>query len=160
MKIVTKLFLSLCLVAGLGATLTNAQIRSDAAIRANIPYSFVVNNTTLPAGTYVIRVADSDASDLSILEIRSANGKTAVLFDTQPVTVLGLAPQTALVFDKIGDTYFLSKVFLKNYERGNQLMKSKTQRRLEENGAIAESHSISASAAQAKLSKSAVRKTN
>src|SRR6185369_17506659 len=116
MKIVTKLFLSLCLVAGLGATLTNAQIRSDATIRANIPYSFVVNNTTLPAGTYVITVVDAYASDLSVLEIRSANSKTAVLFETDPVTVPGRAAQTELVFDKIGDTYFLSKVFLQGDE--------------------------------------------
>ena len=105
----------------------------------------------------MIRVADSDASDLSVLEIRSANGKTAVLFDTQPVTVPGLAPQTALAFDKVGDTYFLSKVFLKDYEGGNQLLKSKTQRRLEENGSLAESHSIPASPALAKSSKRAVR---
>ena len=159
MKIVTKLFLSLCLVAGLGATLTNAQIRSDATIRANIPYSFVVNNTTLPAGTYVITVLEPYASDLNVLEIRSANSKTAVLFETDPVTVPGLAPRTELVFDKIGDTYFLSKVFLKADE-GNQLLKSKTQRRLEENGSIAESHSIAASPAQAKNSKQTVRKTN
>jgi len=157
MKIVTKLFLSLCLVS-LGATLTaNAQIRSDATIRANIPYSFVVNNTTLPAGTYVIKVADSDASGLSVLMIRSENGKTAVLFDTLPVTVPGFAPQTALVFDKIGDTYFLSKVFLKNYEGGNQLQKSKTQRRLEENGSIAESHAIPATPGLENSSKRAVR---
>jgi len=157
MKIITKLFLSLCLVS-LGATLTaNAQIRSDATIRANIPYSFVVNNTTLPAGRYVITVLNPYASDLTLLEIRSANGKTAVLFDTQSVTVPGLAPQTALVFDKIGDTYFLSKVFLKDYEGGNQLLKSKTQRRLEENGSIAESRSIAASPALAKSSKRAVR---
>ena len=148
MKIVTKLFLSLCVVS-LGATLTaNAQIRSDATIKANIPYSFVVNNTTLPAGAYVIRVAGS--SDLSVLEIQSANGKTTVFFYTQAVIVPGSAPETALVFDKIGDTYFLSKVFLKNYEGGNQLMKSKTQRQLEENGSIAEIHSIAASPAQAK----------
>jgi hypothetical protein len=160
MKIVTKLFLSLCLVAGLGATLTNAQIRSDATIRANIPYSFVVNNTTLPAGTYVITVLDPYASDLSVLEIRSANSKTAVLFETDPVTVPSLAPQTELVFDKIGDTYFLSRVFLKGNEGGNQLLKSKKQRGLEENGSIAESHSIAASPAQAKFSKHAVRKMN
>ena len=159
MKIVTKLFLSLCLVAGLGATLTNAQIRSDATIRANIPYSFVVNNTTLPAGTYMVTVLDAYASDLSVLEIRSANGKTAVLFETEPVTVPGLAPRTELVFDKVGDTYFLSKVFLKDDE-GNQLLKSKAQRRLEENGSIAESHSIAASPALAKNSKHAGRKTN
>jgi hypothetical protein len=159
MKIVTKLFLSLCLVAGLGATLTNAQIRSDVTIRANIPYSFVVNNTTLPAGTYMVTVLDAYASDLSVLEIRSANGKTAVLFETEPITVPGLAPRTELVFDKVGDTYFLSKVFLKDDE-GNQLLKSKTQRRLEENGSIAESHSIAASPALAKNSKHAVQKTN
>jgi len=161
MKIVTKLFLALCLVAGLGITLTaNAQIRSDVTIRANIPYTFVVNNTTLPAGTYVIGVLDPDASDLSLLEIRSANGKTAVLFDTESVFVPGSAPQTELVFDKIGDTYFLSKVFLKGDEGGNKLLKSKTQQRLEENGSIAESRSIAASSAQAKFSKAAARKMN
>jgi hypothetical protein len=161
MKIVTKLFLSLCLVAGLAATLTaNAQIRSDAAIRANIPYSFVVNNTTLPGGTYVITVDDPYGSDTSVLEIRSTNGKTAVLFDTDPITGPRLAPQTELVFDKIGDTYFLSQVFLKGNEGGNQLLKSKRQRRLEENGSIAESHSITAFPAQAKNSKHAVRTTN
>ena len=157
MKIVTKLFLALCLVS-LGATLTaNAQIRSDSTIRANIPYSFVVNNTTLPAGTYLITVVEPDGADLTVLKISSANGKTAVFFNTEPVTVSGSGRQTELVFDKIGDTYFLSKVFLKDYEGGNQLPKSKMQRRLEENGSIAESHSIAASPALAKSSKRAVR---
>jgi len=161
MKIVTKLFLSLCLVAGLAATLTaNAQMRSDATIRANIPYAFVVNNTTLPAGTYVITVDDLYGADTSVLEIRSANGKTADLFDTDAITGPRLAPQTELVFDKIGDTYFLSQVFLQGDEGGSQLRKSKTQQRLEENGSIAESHSIAASPAQAKNSKHAARKTN
>ena len=154
MRIVTKLFLTICLVS-LGATLTaNAQIRSDAQIRANIPYSFVVNNTTLPAGGYVITVVDPLAS---VLKIRSANGKTAVLFDTETVAVPGLAPHTELVFDKIGETYFLSRVFLEGDGGGNQLLKSKMQRRLEENGSIAESHSIAASPALAKSSKRAVR---
>jgi len=58
---------------------------------------------------------------------------------------------------KTGDTYFLSKVFLEGDEGGNQLLKSKMQRRLEENGSIAESHSIAASPALAKSSKRAVR---
>jgi hypothetical protein len=158
MKIVTKFFLSLCLVAGLGATLTaSAQIQSDSRIRANIPYSFVVNNTTLPAGTYLITVVYLNGSDLTVLKIGSANGKTAVFFNTEPVTVSGSAPQTELVFDKIGDTYFLSRVFLEGDEGGNQLPKSKTQRRLEENGSIAESRSIAGSPALAKSSKRAAR---
>ena len=160
MKIITKLFLALCLIS-LGATLTaNAQIRSDARIKANIPYSFVVNNTTLPAGMYVIKVADPYASNLTVLEIRSANAKTAVFFETESVAVPDLAKRTELVFDKIGDTYFLSRVFLQGDEGGSQVRKSKTQQRLEENGSIAESHSIAASPAQAKNSKHAMRKTN
>ena len=120
----------------------------------------MVNNTTLPAGTYLIALADPYSSDVTVLIIRSADGKTAVLFKTQPVTVSGLAPQTELVFDKIGDTYFPSRVFLKGNEGGNQLLKSKRQRGLEENGSIAESHSIAASPAQAKFSKHAARKMN
>jgi hypothetical protein len=108
----------------------------------------------------VITVADPYVTDLTVLEIRGANAKTAVLFDTDPVTVPGSASATELVFDKIGDTYFLSKVFLQGNQGGNQLPKSKIQQRLEENGSIAESHSIAASAAQTKLSKHAVRKTN
>jgi len=56
------------------------------------------------------------------------------------------------VFDKIGDTYFLSRVFLQGDEGGSQLRKSKTQQRLEENGSIAESQSIAASPSQAKNS--------
>ncbi|HXQ37049.1 MAG TPA: hypothetical protein VN843_23770 [Anaerolineales bacterium] len=98
-----KLFLSICLVVGLGAMLTsNAQIQSDATIKANITHPFVVNNTTLPAGTYVVTVPET--TDLSILEIRSANDKTAVLFETEPVKVTRTARQSELVFDKIGET--------------------------------------------------------
>ena len=60
-------------------------------------------------------------------------------FFSTPIPLLfrALRQQTALVFDKIGDTYFLSKVFLQGYQGGNQLPKSKMQRRLEENGSIA-----------------------
>ena len=158
MKVITKLFLSLCLVVGLGATLTsNAQIQSDATVKANIPHSFVVNNTTLPPGSYTIRVAD-DYSNLNVLEIRSANGKTNVLFDTEPVNVPRVMSRSELVFDRIGDTYFLSRVFMRGDESGNQVLKSKEQRRLEENGSTANTWSMPASPMQVKAAKATARK--
>jgi len=158
MKIVTKLFLSLCLLVGLGATLsTNAQIDSGVTIRANIPHAFVVNNTTLPAGTYDIRVAD-DYTELNVLEIRSVNRKTAVLFDTESTEAKQIMQRSELVFDKIGDTYFLSRVFLSGDQSGNQLQKSKMQRRLEESGSVADSHSIAATRIQGKSSKQTATK--
>ena len=151
MRFITKLFLSLCLVVGLGATLTsNAQLDSSAGIKANIPHSFVVNNTTLPAGTYMITVSDNDSADLNVLEIRSTNGKTAVFFDTEPVNVARKARQSELVFDKIGDTYFLSRVFMRGDEGGNQLLKSKKEKRLEEGGSTAETQRVEATPVQAK----------
>ena len=149
MKVITKLFLSLCLVVGLGVMSTsNAQVESDATIKVNIPHSFVVNNTTLPPGTYTIKVAD-DYSNLNVLEIRSSNGKMNVLFDTEPVNLSREKRQSELVFDKIGDSYFLSRVFLKGDESGNQVIKSKQQRRLEESGQTAESRSMAASVVKA-----------
>ena len=149
MKVISQVFLSLCLVLGLGAMFaSNAQIASDATIKVNIPHSFVVNNTTLPPGNYTIKVAD-DYSNLNVLEIRSANGKTNVLFDTEPVNFERERRQSEVVFAKIGDDYFLSQVFLRGDESGNQVLKSKRQRRLEETGSVAKRTSIGAAMVKA-----------
>ena len=146
MKMISKLFLSLCLVIGLSAVMTtNAQIDSDVTIEANIPHSFIVRDTTLPAGKYTIRVVDDNNADLNLLEIRSVDRRTAVFFETESVQLNGRAQATELVFDKLGDNYFLSRVFLSGDESGNQLPKSRMQRKLEDGGMKAETHSIAVS---------------
>jgi hypothetical protein len=149
---ISKLFLSLCLIVGLSAVMaTNAQIESDATIYASIPHSFIVRDTTLPAGEYMIKVAD-DYNDLNVLEIRNRQGHTAVLFDTEAVQANRAPGKSELVFDKIGDNYFLSRVFLKGDESGNELAKSRMQRRLENGGMKAEAYSIAATRKQLKQS--------
>jgi len=159
MKTITKLFLSLCLLVGLGSAITSqAQVESDANIRANVPHSFVVNNTTLPAGNYVVTVVDT--TDLNVLEIRSADDKLAVLFDTEPVNVNRLSRKSELVFDQIGDTYFLARVFMSGDEGGNQLLKGKRQQRMEQGGVVAKQSSIAATPGEGKSSKHASRKAH
>ena len=141
---VSKLFLSLCLIVGSSAFMaTNAQIESDVTIDAHIPHSFIVRDTTLPAGEYMIKVAD-DYANLNLLEIRSRDGHTAVLFETEAVQANHAPGKSELFFDKIGDNYFLSRVFLKGDESGNQLPKSRMERRMEDGGMKAEAHSITA----------------
>jgi hypothetical protein len=143
MKTVIKLFLSLCLVAGLGGAMTaSAQIDSDSTIEANIPFSFVVENRTLPAGKYFVRVAET--SDLNTLEISSARGGKAVLFQTEGVQPERATGKSELVFDKVGDRYFLSQVFIEGDTTGSQALKSKMERRLEEGGMTPERHSVAA----------------
>lgn len=137
--------MSLCLIIGLSAVMAaNAQIESDATLEVNIPHSFIIRNTTLPAGRYMIKVAD-DYSNLNLLEIRSIKGHKSVVFDTEPVQLPREARHSELMFDKIGDNYFLSRVFLRGDESGNQLEKSRMQRRLEDGGAVAETQYIDAS---------------
>lgn len=133
---ISKLFMSLCLVIGLGAVMmTQAQIESDVTIMANIPHAFVVRDTTLPAGKYTVRMADANGN---LLEIRSAKGKKAVLVETQPIDEARAAGRNELVFDKIRDQWFLSKVFLKGDDSGSQLEETRMQRRLEDGGLKAE----------------------
>lgn len=149
---ITKLFLSLCLMIGLSAVMTtSAQIESGTTIEVNIPHSFIVRDTTLPAGKYTVRVAD-DFANLNVLEMRSVDRHTAVLFETESVQLNGRARDTELVFDKIGDDYFLSRVFLSGDESGNQLLKSRMQKKLEDGGMKAETHSIAATKKASKQS--------
>ena len=134
----------------------NAQIESDATLEVNIPHSFIVRDTTLPAGRYMIKVADD--SNLNLLEIRSIKGHTSVFFDTESVQLPREARHSELVFDKIGDNYFLSRIFFGGDESGNQLVKSRMQRRLEDGGATADTHSMPASRKESKRSSQSAKK--
>ena len=143
MRYVSKLFLSLCLTLVFGAVAAQAQVESDVTIEANIPHAFVVEKTTLPAGKYMIKVADPNG-DLSVMEIRSANGHTAVAFETEGAQPRQAPNKTELVFDKVGDTYFLSEVLVSGDDTGARLKKSRMEERLEGKGQTAERHSIAA----------------
>jgi hypothetical protein len=142
MKYITKGFLALCLLLGVGAVGASAQIESDVTVKANIPQAFVVNDTTLPAGKYTIRVVEDTALD--VLEIRSEDGRTTVLFNTDSAEPKQMPNKTELVFDKVGDTYFLSQIFVEGDDTGNQLIKSRMERKLESDGLKSERHSVAA----------------
>ncbi len=144
MRYVSKLFLALCLTLVFGAVAANAQVESDVTIEANIPHSFVVEKTTLPAGKYIIKAADPNAADPSVMEIRSANGHTAVVFETEGAKPREMPKKTELVFDKVGDTYFLSEVLVSGDDTGARLRKSRMEERLEGKGQTAERPSIAA----------------
>lgn len=126
----SKMFLMLCLLVGIGASAAWAQTDNDTTVEANIPYTFVVGSTTLPAGKYIVRMPDS--SEPNVLEIRAANGHTAVAFETSDTNQT--PNKGELVFNKIGDNYFLSQVWITGSASGNQLAKSKMEKRLETSG--------------------------
>jgi hypothetical protein len=110
-------------------------------IKADIPFSFTVANTTLPAGNYEISTPAAD--DPKVLEIRQEKGDLAVLFFTEDVASQSREPETELVFHRIGDKEFLSQVWMEGSETGSQLPLSKTAKKLRESGAKTQMHRFS-----------------
>jgi hypothetical protein len=140
-----KLFLALCLLTVGGGIVANAQIDSGVTIQANVPFAFVVGNTTLPAGKYDIKVLDGESAN--VLELRSVSGHTSVVFDTENTETRAdqFVSKGEFVFDKFGDTYFLSQVWMAGSNSGSLLVKSRMEKRLEGRGMKSERHSIVAS---------------
>jgi hypothetical protein len=141
----------LCLLAGSGVVTTNAQIDGDNTIEADIPYAFVVGDKTLPAGKYTIKLADD--TNLNLFVVRSTDGRTAAFFPTQDVQANQTPRQTELVFNKIGDTYFLSQIWLTGSKLGEEVEKSKAEQKLEVGGMTSERHSVAANHRSSKKTK-------
>jgi len=94
--------LLILMVVGLTG-LANAQMSTT--IKAQVPFEFVVNGKTMPAGECIIEV---DVNGRTLLSIRSAK-QHAYAF---PITAESpnASQETALVFHQYGDRYFLAGV--------------------------------------------------
>jgi hypothetical protein len=89
-------------------------------LTANVPFSFVVGHTTLPAGQYEIKTPDYNARH--ILMIRPENGGQPLMVMAMPITHgISVSHETELIFDKLGNHEFLRQVWEQNYTRGDQL---------------------------------------
>jgi hypothetical protein len=89
-----------------GARKVQAQTAVDA--EGKIPFRFYVGGKELPSGSYTIRSVN--ATEDSALEIQSADGKVAALFETERSDISASMNGNELVFNKIGDNYFLSQI--------------------------------------------------
>ena len=93
-------------------------------VTAHIPFAFSVHNVTLPAGDYeILGVSDVDRD---ALEIRSADGRHAVVFLSHESRA-GLPGTThELVFDRYGSLMFLHAIRLPE-ESGAALNPSRSE---------------------------------
>jgi hypothetical protein len=98
------------------------------SMRAYIPFDFIVNGKTLPAGNYEVRrITDAPEG----LIIRSVNNKhDHAMFETESVQQNRMPRHDEIVFDRYGDTYFLSEVLVGGMETGRRLAPSHAERQL------------------------------
>jgi hypothetical protein len=78
-------------------------------VQADIPFAFHAGPAKFPAGKYVLQI-DWHA-DLSVVEIRSLDGNYSALVAVRQAQNPGTRSTAELVFNHVGDNYFLSRIF-------------------------------------------------
>ena len=123
--------LSLLLVLGV------ASVRAQSKRSLNVPFSFSVGHTTLPAGEYIVEPTRSDSRNVWLLTARDGSAK--VLFTTVSARDNQTPEKTKLVFHKYDNQYFLSQVWTSGNTSGRELRMPQAERRLKRNGIQRES---------------------
>ncbi len=130
-------WLLLSLALGLVAGVASAQMRD--VLSVDIPFTFVVEKTTLPAGQYNLKQTNDHPYEWYITD---AKGEVKVIFSTEPTEMVNLPESAELVFDDIGDNHFLSKIWFKGEKDGFYVAKSSFEKDLLKEGAKPKMHHV------------------
>ena len=104
----------------LGLAVTGVQAQAPSKVEVNIPFEFSAGKTTLQPGVYSIKRMSGN-----YLTLRSADGKSAVILNA-PLNLTSIDPESVerLVFNKYGDQYYLSQIWL-TADTGRELIARK-----------------------------------
>jgi hypothetical protein len=136
LRYLLSLLIALVFALTIYPTKAHAQIIGD--LEVNIPFQFHAGNTKLPAGKYRIHMLDD--SDLTIMEISSADGSTSALFQVQEAEANTTPAKSELIFNKYGNRYFLAKLFDEGNPSGSQVLKSPYEKKVSQQAAEAQAH--------------------
>src|ERR1044071_8484411 len=100
----------------LGLAVAGVQAQAPGKAEVNIPFEFSAGTKTLQPGVYSIKRLSG-----SFVTLRSVDGKSAVILNA-PINLTSLDDNARerLVFNKYGDQYYLSQIWL-TVDTGRQL---------------------------------------
>jgi hypothetical protein len=93
---------------GLAALALAAKAESMDRIVVNIPYAFVVDGTTLPAGRYTVNPIS--AQDKRVLVISSFENHATVMVLSSEIADRSSEEQPSVSFQQVGEQHLLSKI--------------------------------------------------
>jgi len=99
-------------------------------VKATIPFDFVVGDHTYSAGEYTV---ESMSQSSPAIRIDNADGSEKGITIAQSCRALYPAEGTKLVFQRLGDNYFLYQVWTLGNTTGREFTMSKTQVQLANN---------------------------
>lgn len=116
--------------------------QSSRAAKVTIEFDFQIGDKKYPAGDYIVESVSATSDNL--LQIRNANGKTKKLIVAN-LSNAGKREEPKLIFQRYGENFFLSKVFLDGTNWGYALRSSRKQRESEKNLASAPTETVEVS---------------
>lgn len=119
------MLVSIIALAFVTAVASNAQT-SGRNIKADIPFDFVVGSKTLAAGEYSVGQLPSHSTDAVL--VRSSNGDHNAFRIANEISANAPKQKTSLIFQRYGNTYYLSQVWIAGSAEGRELLKSKSER--------------------------------
>jgi hypothetical protein len=90
-------------------------------VKANVPFSFIVNKTEMPAGQYTIQSVGSSGTAMSI---QSPDDQIVQLVLPHACQSTEAQKTSKLVFHRYGSQYFLAQIWTAGNDRGQELPKS------------------------------------
>jgi hypothetical protein len=118
--------LLLSLALGLVAVVARAQM--SVTLSSDIPFSFTVENTTLPAGRYEVHQTADQPWEWTISD---AKGLVKVIFTAEPTDAVNPIKANELEFNVYnGDRYFLTRLWIEGEGEYYFIPKTKAERAL------------------------------
>jgi hypothetical protein len=112
--------MTLIMAATIAVPVVDAQ---QTIMTCNVPFAFNIGDKQLPAGTYIVREMDRGTL------IQSKDGENSVL-GIYNYAGPSKADQNKLVFDKVGDHYFLAQIWASARDEGLLVPESKQEKEL------------------------------
>lgn len=122
------------------AACANAQ---SLKVTANVPFDFVVDKATLPAGAYSIDTILPASS--KALAVRNHDAGVQMMFLANSAASLHDSQDTRLVFHRYGERYFLSQIWIQGSASGRQMPISARETELAKNNQPSENVIVLAS---------------
>lgn len=109
------------------ATAAQAQ---QTAVKADVPFDFVVGDRAYPAGEYALKSMSNSNVPIRIENVEEA---AAVVVNSNACSSVRPATATKLIFHRVGDHYFLYQIWTEGNTLGREFPLSRTEVQLAQN---------------------------
>lgn len=102
--------------------------QTNQELLADIPFEFTVCTEQLPAGTYKVRSLTT--ANPHVMLVRSDESRSVIMACAHAVQIQKRTTTGKLIFNRYGNKYFLSELWLRGEIIGTELVKSQQEQAL------------------------------